>query len=72
MTLQSLRTFLTSGGLLAQLAPARGQWRDVAYLVAGNVLKFALGLAPSMLIFRALGPTDVGRLTLALNIISLF
>ena len=72
MTFQSLRTVLTSGGILAQLAPDRGQLRDMAYLVAGNVLKFALGLAPGVLIFRALGPTDVGRLTLALNIISLF
>jgi O-antigen/teichoic acid export membrane protein len=72
MTLQSLRTFLTSGSLLAQLVPARSQWRDVAYLVAGNILKFALGLAPSVLIFRVLGPTDVGRLTLALNVISVF
>jgi O-antigen/teichoic acid export membrane protein len=35
-------------------------------------LKFALGLAPGVLIFRALGPTDVGRLALALNVISLF
>jgi len=70
--LQSLRTVLTSGDLLARLAPARGQLRDVAFLVAGNVLKFALGLAPSVLIFRALGPVDVGRLTLALNVISVF
>jgi O-antigen/teichoic acid export membrane protein len=44
----------------------------VAFLVAGNALKFALGLAPSVLIFRALGPVDVGRLTLALNVISVF
>ena len=72
MTLQSLRTVLTSGGMLTQLAPDRGQLRDMAYLVAGNVLKFALGLAPGVLIFRALGPTDVGRLALVLNVISLF
>lgn len=57
---------------MAQLAPDRGRLRDMAYLVAGNVLKFALGLAPGVLIFRVLGPTDVGRLTLALNIISVF
>jgi O-antigen/teichoic acid export membrane protein len=44
----------------------------MAYLVAGNILKLALGLAPSVLIFRALGPADVGRLILALNIVSLF
>jgi O-antigen/teichoic acid export membrane protein len=72
MTLQSLRTVLTSGGMLTQLAPDRGQLRDMAYLVVGNVLKFALGLAPGVLIFRALGPTDVGRLALVLNVISLF
>jgi O-antigen/teichoic acid export membrane protein len=48
------------------------QFRDVAYLVAGNVLKFALGLVPGVLIFRTLGPSNVGRLTLALNVVSLF
>lgn len=45
--------------------------RDIAYLVAANLFKLALGVVTSALIFRALGPTDAGRLTLALSIVGL-
>ena len=71
MTFELLYTRLRSRPALNWLLPATHQLRDVAYLVGGNVLKLGLGLAASIIIFRALGPSDAGRFTLVLSILGL-
>ena len=67
MTWQTLYTQLRAQSLL----PAFSQLRDVAFLAGGNVLKLALGFGTSIVIFRTLGPSDVGRLTLTLGVTGL-
>ncbi len=49
----------------------RARLHDAGYIFAGNLLKLALGFATSAVIFRELGPSDAGRLTLALGVIGL-
>ena len=71
MTFELLYTRLRSRPALNWLLPAAHQLRDVAYLVGGNVLKLGLGLGTSIIIFRALGPSDAGRFTLVLSILGL-
>ncbi|HEX9074573.1 MAG TPA: oligosaccharide flippase family protein, partial [Anaerolineae bacterium] len=71
MTLQSLRASLRSQSTLSWLLPAPSQLRGIGFLVAGNVVKLVLGFGTSIVIFRALGPSDVGRLTLTLGILGL-
>ncbi|MBI4786844.1 MAG: oligosaccharide flippase family protein [Chloroflexi bacterium] len=71
MTFDLLYSRLRARPALNGLLPAAHQLRDLAYLVGGNVLKLALGLGTSILIFRALGPGDAGRFTLALSILGL-
>lgn len=68
--LHSLRSRVPS--LAAGLVPARDQLRGVMLLAGGNVLKLGLGFGTSVLIFRTLGPSDVGRLTLTLGVLGLF
>ncbi len=71
MTLESLRTIIGLRKRSIFATEMRGQLRDVAYLVTGNLLKIALGVGTSAIIFRSLGPDDAGRLTLALGVIGL-
>jgi len=72
MTAQLLKLLLRPQRAIERWLPARSQLRGVGYLVAGNLLKIGLGLLTSALIFRALGPGDVGRLTLTLSVVGLF
>ena len=69
MTLESL-AWLLPPALVARL-PARGQLRDLFVLLGGNLVKIALGLVTSSIVFRTLGPDNAGRLTLALSIVGL-
>ncbi len=69
MTWQALRVRLRAQPVFA--LPASSQLRGVAFLVGGNVLKLALGFGTSILIFRVLGPSDAGRLTLTLSVVGL-
>jgi O-antigen/teichoic acid export membrane protein len=71
MTWQSLRASLRSQPALTWLLPAPSQLRSISLLVAGNVVKLALGFVTSIVVFRALGPSDAGRLTLTLGILGL-
>jgi O-antigen/teichoic acid export membrane protein len=68
--LQALRTLLAAPDHPG-FAALRVQLRDVGYLVAGNLLKIMLGLGTSAIIFRSLGPSDAGRLALALSVVGL-
>jgi O-antigen/teichoic acid export membrane protein len=68
----SLRTLAGSRNLPWRLWLAGSQVRNILILLAGNALKIGLGLATSALVFRSLGPGNVGRLTLALSIVGLF
>lgn len=68
-TIEALRTLLDPHVAVASLRSLRGQLRDIASLLAANVLKVGLGVVTSALVFRALGPNDVGRLTLTLGVI---
>ena len=69
MTLESLSWLLPPA--LAKQLPSRRQLRDLFVLLAGNLLKIALGFATSSVIFRTLGPGDAGRFTLTLSIVGL-
>jgi O-antigen/teichoic acid export membrane protein len=69
-SLQAIRRLLDAPGHPA-LAALRLQFRDVGYLVAGNALKIMLALGTSAIIFRTLGPSDAGRLALALSVVGL-
>lgn len=71
MTIASLQTWLRSQHALAFLLPMRSQLQNVGLLVGGNILNIGLGIATSALLLRALGPSDVGRLTLALSVVGL-
>lgn len=72
MTSELWRPFVGPARAVLPYLPAREQIRDLGYLLGGNLLKIALGFATSIIIFRALGPGDSGRLALALGIIGLF
>jgi O-antigen/teichoic acid export membrane protein len=44
---------------------------DIAYLLLANLFRVGLGIVTSAIIFRSLGPTDIGRMTTTLSIIGL-
>ena len=71
MTPQSFYAVLNPRRLARFWLPEHSQVRNVAVLVAGNVLKLGLGVGTSALIFRWLGPGDAGRLALVLGIVGL-
>jgi O-antigen/teichoic acid export membrane protein len=71
ISLHTLRTIVDLPRRSVLAAEMWGQLRDIGYLVAGNLLKIALGVGTSAIIFRALGPNDAGRLTLALGVVGL-
>jgi O-antigen/teichoic acid export membrane protein len=68
---QSLRTLLRLHIKSAPVSELGTQVRDVGFLTAGNLVKFALGLVTSAIVFRTLGPSNAGRLTLTLGIVGL-
>jgi O-antigen/teichoic acid export membrane protein len=63
--------FLHPWRIFTQPRFAQTQLRNVAYLLLGNLIKVGLGIITSALVFRALGPADAGRLTIALSIVGL-
>lgn len=72
MRLLSLRALARSRPLPWRMLLTDDQVRNILTLLAGNLLKIALGLAASALVFRSLGPGSIGRLTLALSVVGLF
>lgn len=71
MIWQFVRTSLFPRVTLSWSVLASSRLRDIVILIAGNIVKLGLGFGTSIVIFRALGPSDVGRLTLTLGILGL-
>ena len=56
----------------AELTRLRAPLRDLSVLLSGNVVRLGLGLLASALVYRGLGPSEAGRLAIALGLVSLF
>jgi O-antigen/teichoic acid export membrane protein len=72
MIAQALRRVLDRQTFPGRLAGSPHQVRSIAYLIAGNGLRIGLGLLTSTLVYRTLGPANMGRLTLTLGVVGLF
>jgi O-antigen/teichoic acid export membrane protein len=55
--------------LTARASPGSRRLVDVASLALANLFRAGLGLVASAIVFRALGPQDIGRMTTALSIV---
>src|SRR5260370_10300561 len=58
--------------LRAELIALRRPFRAVAVLTSGNLVKVGVGVVASALTYRALAPTNAGRLAIVVGLVSLF
>jgi O-antigen/teichoic acid export membrane protein len=70
--LDAIRTLVLSGVSSGRVSRLGSQpLANIAYLLLANLLRVGLGVVTSAIIFRVLGPQDVGRLTTALSVVGL-
>lgn len=56
----------------AELAVLRRPIRDIAILTTGNLVRLGVGVVASALTYRALAPSDAGRLAIVVGLVSVF